>query len=34
MVPHSREILDGDTVQIFRCERCDMLEAVKISKAA
>jgi hypothetical protein len=31
---HSQEIVDGDTMQVFRCEHCDMLEAVKAEKAA
>jgi hypothetical protein len=33
MVPHSQEIVDGDTMQIFRCKHCGTLEAVKINKA-
>lgn len=31
---HSQEIVDGNTVEIFRCEQCDTLEAMKVERAA
>ena len=34
MVLHSVEVVDGGTVEVFRCELCNTLEAVKIEKAA
>ena len=34
MVRHAIDTVDGETIEVFRCENCETLEAEKIEKAA